>query len=99
LTVVVFYRQAPSASWGYDVHVDSLWAATPAARLGLLGFLGGHSMQVRTTTLTGGAAAFDHDLLWLLDEQDVRSEGGLAWMQRIVDPAAALSARGWSGRA
>lgn len=95
LTGYLSYRQRPHSGWGYQIVVEELWTATPDALAGLCRLLGSHHSQVEVIDFEATALPFDHDLAWLLDDQHVTSTGGLAWMLRLVDPVAALEARGW----
>jgi predicted acetyltransferase len=97
LTGFVRFEHARGERWGYRVVVHDIWAATGDAWRGLLGFLAGHAPQVPRVEFRnlGSVPGF----YWHLPEQEVKSTGGLAWMLRLVDPAAALAGRGWPAHA
>ena len=75
--------------------VTELWAATPEAVTGLASFLGDGRPRPLEVRFEADALPADTELLHLLDAYDVTASAGLAWMLRLVEPAAALAARGW----
>ena len=68
---------------------------------GLLGFLGGQESLSRDVVFVHSALVDASPLLWLLPEphRDIKVEGFLCWMQRIVNIDLAMTARGWPARA
>jgi predicted acetyltransferase len=89
----VVYRHTPSSrGWGYEMQVEDLIACERRHALALWRVLGSSSTQAEEVVWRGPA---DDPLLLLLGEQDLRTTGGLRWMLRMVDIAAALRARGY----
>jgi predicted acetyltransferase len=97
LTGFLEYLQRPSPVRGSEIVVAELWVKTIDALKGLCGVLGSHEAQVDEVIFPFWVLPNRNDLLWLLPEAErtVRTEGRLAWMLRLIDPAAALQARGW----
>ncbi len=78
------------------VQTDEVGLTVDALK-GLCGLLGAHEAQVDNVIFPFWVLPSKNDLLWLLPEAErtVQIEGRLAWMLRLIDPAAALEARGW----
>ncbi len=97
LTGFLEYLVKPSTRRGLEITVAQLWTTTPDALKGLCGVLGSHEAQVDEVIFPFWVLPNSNDLLWLLPEAErtVQTEGRLAWMLRLIDPAAALEARGW----
>lgn len=70
---------------------EILWASRDAA-LALFRLLGSWAPQVDRIFFRGPA---EEPLLLLLPEQQVETVGEVRWMTRVVDPAAAVAARGF----
>jgi len=89
----------PSGQRWMRVWVDELLASTPDALRGLLGFLGGFSMQAKEIHFSHSTLPLNSPVLWLLPDGDKQTEieGRICWMQRIIDLPRAVSARGWRG--
>lgn len=90
------YRQAdgPYSGLGGPFRLvldELLWSSRDAA-LALLGLLGSWASQVDRILLPGAA---EDPLLLLLPEQRLEHVGEVRWMTRVVDPPAAVAARGF----
>ena len=75
--------------------VSEWWTSTPDAVAGLAGFLGAGRPFPKEVRFDTGTLPPDAELLHTLRAWDVRGGPSLTWMQRLIDPAAALAARGW----
>lgn len=100
LTGYVRYGQArpgPGGTGWLSTAVEEFIATTPDALRGLLGFLGGLEAQCPEISFRHGALPARAEPLYLLPDahRHVEVEGFLCWMQRLVDPAAAIARRGW----
>lgn len=98
LTGMVHLRTKDPAPPRQQLAVSEWWTRTADATRGLGHLLGTHSAQGRHCTFAPWALPPHDDLFRLLPDsaQVVEEEGWMPWMQRIVDPVAALSRRGWS---
>jgi predicted acetyltransferase len=94
LTGFASFERAPSDG-GYVIGVHELWTGTREALGGLAGFLASHASIAPEVRLYQRAAPETPDLAWLLPPGTVRTEARDPWMLRLLDPAAALAARGW----
>lgn len=90
------YRQVdgPSTSLGgaFRLVLDELLWSSRDAALSLLGLLASWASQVDRILVPGAA---EDPLLLLLPEQRVEHVGEVRWMTRVVDPVAAVAARGF----
>ena len=91
----VFFRQERDPVMGrHDIECSDLVAASPRAARQLLGFLGEFGSMANDLVIRAGAI---HPLFALCDEpRGLRTIFREYWMLRIVDLAAALTARGYS---
>jgi predicted acetyltransferase len=88
----VFIRQERLPSMRHDVHVTDICAATPTSAARLLNFLSEFGSVGEEAVFFGGPL---HPLVQLLGEQKFKIAFREYWMVRILDVAAALSARGY----
>lgn len=95
LTGHLAYRHVPAGDAGYGLRVLDLWTATPGALAGLTGLLGSHGAVAPETSFAPSALPLVHDLLWSPAAGDVRVTEHAPWMLKLIDPAAAVAARGW----
>ena len=95
LTGLLSFERAGSGPEHFRVVVRELWTATPDALGGLGAVLGSHATVAEDAVLHAAAAPQTPDLAWLLTPGAVVSEAKDPWMIRLLDPAAALLARGW----
>jgi predicted acetyltransferase len=87
-----FIRQERLPSQRHDVHATDLCASTPTAAARLLNFLGEFASVGEEAVFFGGPL---HALTPLLGEQKFKMTFREYWMVRILDVAAALTARGY----
>jgi predicted acetyltransferase len=99
LTGYLAYAQVGAGADGHGLRVRDLWAATPGARDGLLALLGSHAPVAPATTFAPAVLPWAHDLMWHESAGEVRSSDDGPWMLRLIDPAAAVAARGWPAHA
>jgi predicted acetyltransferase len=90
------YRQidGPASAVGgaFRLVVEEMLLASRDAALALLRLLGSWAPQVDRIFFRGPA---EEPLLLLLPEQQIETVGEVRWMTRVVDPAAAVAARGF----
>ncbi len=81
--------------------MQELIFTTPDLLRGMLGFLGANESQSLETIFLHSALADVSPLLQLLPEphRELEVSAHICWMQRIVDIAGAVSARGWPAQA
>lgn len=91
----VAYRQlaTPPQGSGFVVQVRDLFATSREAFTSLHALLGSTSTQAETIEYKSSP---EDPLLLLLPEQHEAVHGDIRWMLRIVDPAAAIEARGFA---
>ena len=96
LTGVTRYQESRDGMW-IAIRVVELVASTRNAFLGLLGLLGSHEAQAPQIAFLHSSLRQRSELLFLLPDADkaISTDGGMCWMQRIVDVQRALEARGW----
>jgi predicted acetyltransferase len=85
-------RGSGEAQWRYSLMCRDLFWASPAAARSLLTFAAGHRSLALDLVWVG---SIEEPLRAFFIEQDARLERSFHWMMRIVDPAAALEARGY----
>lgn len=85
----------PAGESGYGLRVLDLWTATPGALDGLLALLGSHAAVVPETSFAPAVLPPVHDLLWRPAAGRLRAAEHEPWMLKLIDPAAAVAARGW----
>lgn len=88
-------RPPPRPAGASRLGVDDFWTATPDALRGLLGMLGSESSMAEEIVFSDVALPPTPDLLWAVPELPLRAEAHAPRMLRLVDPVAALEARGW----
>jgi predicted acetyltransferase len=97
ITGYVVYRQLGGAysSLGgpFQLVLDEVLWSERDAGLALWGMLASWGPQVESILYRGSA---EDPLLWLLPEQEIGLEAELRWMTRLVDPVAAVLARGFA---
>ncbi|MET0237255.1 MAG: GNAT family N-acetyltransferase [Kibdelosporangium sp.] len=91
----VTYQPRLTEPWGHHIEVSECWAADSEALLGLYDFLGGHATLSDQVTFTQAALPAMPSFLWRLDQHEATEQGWYPWMMRMLDPEAALRARGW----
>jgi predicted acetyltransferase len=101
LTGYVRYESERQPNGWIRLLVSEFIVTTIDALRGLLGFLGGQESLSRDVVFVHSALVEASPLLWLLPEphRDIKVEGFLCWMQRIVNIDLAMTARGWPARA
>lgn len=82
----------PEGTMRQELHATDLLAATPAGARRLLAFLGDHDSLADRAMWYGNPA---DPLLGHLREHVWKARMYFPWMIRILDPKAALEARGW----
>ena len=87
-SLIFAQKKLPS---GYGLDVREMIALTPAAARTLWRFLAGHSSLARTLEWDGPAG---EPLTFLIPEGDAVPQANERWLVRVLDPVAALEARG-----
>lgn len=85
-------RGSGEAQWRYSLVCRDLFWASPAAARSLLSFVAGHRSLALDLVWVGSV---EEPLHMFFSEQDALLDRAFHWMMRIVDPAAALEARGY----
>jgi predicted acetyltransferase len=90
----VMYRQAPDPErvFGYQVNVNEVVTDEVDVALALWRLVGSSASMVDTVTVLGPP---EHELLFLLREQDLRPRMEIRYMLRVIDAAGAIEARGY----
>jgi predicted acetyltransferase len=97
ITGYVVYRQLPgeytALGGDFQLAVDEILWSERDAGLALFGLLASWAPQVESILYRGTA---EDPLLWLLPEQELALVAELRWVSRVVDPVAAVAARGFA---
>lgn len=79
--------------WQFDLAVRDWIASSAGALAALARFVGGHGSIGKAATFRSPVPS---PWLLVLPENDLRTIGSLAWMARVLDVRAALTARGYA---
>lgn len=90
------FRHLKGVDLRHDIEVLDFAALTPGALRRGWSLLASHRSLARVARWHGPA---NDPRLLVLPDQTARTEGRLDWMLRVLDPAAAVAARGWPAAA